>query len=176
MTTKLVKTAQKYRVRLAQLFSKVFQGLQEAAQLSQNLSFDIYDEQDPNIQQGLKEIERLLTVAADKAYKEGLSASSLNYFLDKVKTRATLLLSLDMDETTKKDLTELYSKVSNLQLADIPVQKPAPKQAPAETMSFESEELLDPSLKDLANQMADKDLPSSGLDLGPNGTLRTRTY
>ncbi len=156
---------------------KAYKDLIELNNLAAGMPIDIYNEKDEVVLQGLKDLAKTVATLADKAYRQGLSASDFAYLLDKAKTKATLLKGLPLDNASKSELDKFYQKLVSINPVDIPA-KLAPEVGSAFKETFdnklqggEGKGESDAALGDVAKGLGQKTYPMEGEDLGQDGKL-----
>ena len=99
-----------------------YRKLLKVQELAQAASIDPYDEYSPEEIKSLQDLLKTISILTDKAYRTGVDAPHIKYFVDAAKSQLLKLVMLSSSEVVKKELTGLLNAIGEVQMVDIPGQ------------------------------------------------------
>jgi len=99
-----------------------YKKLLKVQELAQSAIVDPYSDFSPEEMKATKDILQKISVLTDKAYRTGVDAPHIKYFVDAVKSQLLKLVMASSSEVVKKELTGLLNAVGEIQMIDIPGQ------------------------------------------------------
>lgn len=99
-----------------------YKKLLKVQELAQSAIVDPYSDFSPEEMKSVKDILSKISTLTDKAYRTGVDAPHIKYFVDAAKSQLLKLVMASSSEVVKKELTGLLNAIGEVQMIDIPGQ------------------------------------------------------
>jgi hypothetical protein len=117
----LISVANRYYRQIKVASSDNYKKLLKVQELAQAAAIDPYGEYSPEEMASVQKLLKTISVITDKAYRSGIDAPHLKYFVDGAKSQI-LKINVGATEPVKSQMTKLMNAISEIQMIDIPSQ------------------------------------------------------
>lgn len=140
-----------------------YKKLLKVQELAQSAIVDPYSDFSPEEMKSVKDMLQKISILTDKAYRTGVDAPHIKYFVDAAKSQLLKLVMASTSEVVKKELTGLLNAIGEIQMVDIPGQMSGnmaqvmPEDTVKSTPKEEEAKGLTPELEQVVNNLSRTD-------------------
>lgn len=114
----LISVANRYYRQIKLASNDNYKKLLKVQELAQAAAIDPYGEYSPEEMSSVQKLLKTISVLTDKAYRTGIDASHLKYFVDNAKSQI-LKINIAASEPVKSQMTKLMNAINEIQIIDI---------------------------------------------------------